>query len=407
MYRLDAPLKRGKRVFALLFFINLFNYIDRQVLYAVFPLIKSDLALSDTQLGLLASAFMIVYMMISPFTGYFGDRSRRQNWIAASAMLWSVATVACAGVKNYAHLLVARSFIGVGEAGFTTISPSFVAEHFPNRQRARVMALFTLALPFGSALGYLLGGHFGEQYGWRAAFLLVGVPGFFLGLAAFLLRDPNRGAQQKEPPPDFKRYKKLIKNKPFMYACLSQAMVTFTLGGFAAWMPSFFNRYYGYSVAEASMVFGAMTVVGGILGTFAGGWLADWLHKKTQRAYFIVIYGTIFAAVPFAVAALSMHGKVPALVCFLIAETLIFMHMGPINAALVDATSVAVRSMAFALNIFIIHVLGDAVSPTVIGAISDAAGLRMAIVACSLMLLLAGWFAVKGAQCLPAEPASS
>lgn len=391
-------LKGAKTVFTMLFFINLFNYIDRQVLYAVFPLIKTDLGLSDGQLGMLASAFMIVYMLVSPFIGYLADRTARPKLIAASAVLWSLATVACAGVKNYAQLLVARSFIGIGESGFTAISPSLVSEHFPARQRARVMALFTMALPIGSALGYLLGGKLGQDFGWRAAFLMVGVPGMLLGLMALTLRDPHRGAQFKSSAPHWREYTALFKNKQFMFACLSLAMSTFTLGGFAAWIPSFFTRYYGFSVSKAGMVFGAMTVVSGAIGTLIGGWFGDWLHKKTEKAYFIVTASSLFLATPFAVAGLMCQNTNLSLALLFVCEILIFINTGPLNAAVVAATGLEVRSMAFALNIFIIHVLGDATSPTIIGFMSDAAGLRTAMVACCVMLLAGGWFSVKGAQ---------
>ncbi|MDD4004775.1 MAG: MFS transporter [Elusimicrobiaceae bacterium] len=394
----------AKSVFALLFLINLFNYIDRQVLYAVFPLIKSDLGISDAALGLLASAFMLVYLAASPGIGYLADRGPRQKLIAASALLWSFATMAGAAVRNYGHLLFARSFIGIGEAGFTAISPSFVAEYFPAARRARVLALFTMALPMGSALGYLLGGKLGQAFGWRAAFMMVGVPGIILGVLAFALRDPRRQAgRAAQAGPDWRQYLEFFRNRPFMYACLSLAMSTFTLGGFAAWAPTFFTRYYGMSVGKAGLVFGIMTVLAGSAGTLLGGWAADWLHEKTDRAYFIITAAALLLSLPFLITGLAADSLPVALTALVIAEILVFVNIAPMNAAVVACTDLSVRSMAFALNVFIIHILGDAVSPTIIGILSDRFGLRCAMLACCVMLVAGSWFAVKGARSVESD----
>lgn len=391
----------AKTVFALLFFINLFNYIDRQVLYAVFPLIKADLRVTDFELGMLASAFMVVYMLASPGIGWLADRGPRQRLIAISAMLWSVATAGGAFVKSYGQLLFARSFVGIGESGFTAISPSFLAERFPVEKRARVLALFTLALPAGSALGYLLGGKLGQEFGWRLAFLLVGVPGLLLGGLAFCLRDTRPVPRtEREGAPGLRAYAEFFGNRPYMYSCLALAMSTFTLGGFAAWTPTYFTRYFGMSVGTSGLVFGAMTVVAGGLGTLLGGFAADWLHRRTNKAYFLVTAGGMVLSLPFLVAGLSGGGLVFSLVMLTVAEVLVFVNVGPMNAAVVASTDVAVRSMAFALNIFIIHALGDAVSPMIIGALSDRFGLRFAMLACCAMMLVGAGFALAGARSL-------
>ena len=153
-----------KRLFWILFSLNLFNYIDRQVLFSVFPLIQTDLHITDFQLGTLASVFMIVYMCYAPVVGFFADRHPRQYWIAASAFLWSVATFLSGLAKNYASLITARSIIGIGEGGFTTIAQPFLAEQYPKNKRATILAYFGLALPAGAALGYLFGGVIGASW---------------------------------------------------------------------------------------------------------------------------------------------------------------------------------------------------------------------------------------------------
>ena len=372
-----------KRLFWILFLLNLFNYIDRQVLYSVFPLIQRDLGLSDLQLGTLASVFMLVYMCYAPLVGYFADRTQRQKWIGASALIWSAATLACAAAKNYAGLLFTRGLIGVGEAGFTTIAQPFLAENYPKEKRATILAAFGLALPAGSALGYLLGGLIGQHWGWRAAFMLAGVPGLFLGILALTrLKDQRRLLQPSADKPVAKDYLALLKNKPFLFICLAHAMITFIIGGLSAWMPTYLHRYLEMDVARAGAIFGALVVVCGAAGTYIGGKLADKLLRATPKAYFWVM---ALALAGLAVPAWTgiQTGNVPlALTCFGLAIVCLFLPTGPIAAAIVASTRAKVHSMAFAVNIFLIHALGDALSPVLVGQASDMWGLKTAVLLC-------------------------
>lgn len=385
----------AKKIFIILMSLNLLNYIDRQILFSVFPLIKTDLLLTDTQLGLLASAFMLVYMLVAPAIGYAADRTPRQIWMGLSAFLWSIATMFTGTVKNYTGLLFARSLIGVGESGFTSVSPSFVAERFPQAQRARVLAFFGMALPIGSALGYLFGAWLGHWLGWRGAFFAVGLPGIILAFIIFFkVKDTRDKKITKEQKPSFKQYFYLLKNKTFLFVCLGQAMGTFTLGGLAAWMPSYLNRCFNMSVGEAGTVFGLMIITAGAAGTMLGGLIADRLLKKTDKAYFITSYISFFAALPFAAAAVFATSKVLALGLFSVAIMLVFLQTGPMQAAIVACTGLNVRSMAFALNIFIIHALGDAISPALIGKVSDDFGIKTALLFALIFILPAAVFAM-------------
>ena len=388
----------AKTVFVLLFSLNLLNYIDRQILFSVFPLIKEDLLLSDAKLGILASAFMFVYMFAAPAIGYIADRTPRQYAMAVCAFLWSGATMLSGAAKNYFHLFAARSFIGIGEAGFTSVSPSFLAEKFPAAKRAEVLALFGMALPAGSALGYLLGGFLGFHLGWRSAFFLVGLPGALIAVFILLKLKDGREKNLKTEKPKFKNYFSLLKNKPFLFVCLAQAMGTFTLGGLAAWMPTFMHRYYDFSVAQAGTVFGALTIISGAAGTFLGGFLADKMLKRTKKAYYLVSAVSFTAALPFAVAALSFGNPIAALTFLGIAIMFAFLQTGPLNAAIVNLTDIKIRSMAFAVNIFIIHALGDAISPAFVGAVSDTLGLRTAVLSTMLFVLPAALFCLAAAK---------
>ena len=309
-----------KRLFWILFSLNLFNYIDRQVLFSVFPLIQTDLHITDFQLGTLASVFMIVYMCYAPVVGFFADRHPRQYWIAASAFLWSVATFLSGLAKNYASLLTARSIIGIGEGGFTTIAQPFLAEQYPKNKRATILAYFGLALPAGAALGYLFGGVIGASWGWRTAFMLVGAPGLLLALLAFFtIKDREHRLLDNRKKPGLGQYLSLLKNKSFLFLCLAHAMQTFTLGGLSAWMPTYFHRFFEMDVAQAGLVFGSMVIAAGALGTFIGGKVADRLLQKTDYAYFIVIAASFILMIPFAGAGVVSHRMPFSLITFFIA----------------------------------------------------------------------------------------
>lgn len=384
--------------------LNLFNYIDRQVLFSVFPLIQNDLHITDFQLGTLASVFMLVYMCYAPVVGFFADRHPRQYWIAASALLWSGATFFSGLAKNYAALLGARALIGVGEGGFTTIAQPFLAEQYPKNKRATVLACFGLALPAGAALGYLTGALVGASWGWRAAFMLVGAPGLLLGfLALTRIKDREHRNLDNRKKPGLGQYIQLLKNKPFLFLCLAHAMQTFALGGLSAWMPTYFHRFFDMGVGQAGTVFGLMVIIGGALGTFAGGKAADRLLKKTDYAYFIVILASFILLIPFAAAGVLSHRIPFSLVTFFIAITFMFVPLGPISASLVALSGRKVRSMAFAVNIFLIHALGDAISPALIGRASDLFGLKMAVLGCIAVLLPACLFLHLSAKYARAE----
>ena len=384
-----------KLLFGILFSLNLLNYMDRQVLYAVFPLLQSDLHLTDFQLGMLASAFMLVYMCYAPMMGFLADRFNRPRLIALSALLWSGATLCCAAASNYLFLLMSRACIGVGEGGFTTIAQPFLAEHAPKEKHAPLLAAFGLALPLGSALGYVLGGLVGQHWGWRVAFMIAGVPGVLLAiLAGTLLKDKLR-ERKNAPRPALSTYLPLFKNRPFLCVCLAQAMMTFVMGGLAAWMPMYLHRYLGLDSAQAGTQFGLLVIVCGAVGTYAGGQLAARLLTHTKQAYYKLIGGCFLAALPFCWLMLCMTHTLSVLACLGAALILLFMPTGAIAAALVATTDERVRSMAFAVNIFIIHLLGDALSPTLIGWASSTWNLKVAVFAASLMLLPGAWAGLK------------
>jgi MFS family permease len=376
----------------LLLVVNLLNYIDRQVLYAVFPLVKSDLNLTDTALGFLGSAFMICYMVSAPLLGWLGDRLSRVRLAAAGLVIWSVATALAGFAGTYRMLLAARTCVGIGEASFGTVSPGLVADFFPRERRGRVLSWFYLAIPVGSALGYLLGGVIGERMGWHMAFLMVGLPGLAIALPLFLLREPQRGGVEEPQKEKGKGYGSLFSNRSFVCNTLAMAAMTFALGGLAQWLPTFLFRLHGLDVEKANTLFGAITVLAGIGGTLTGGWLGDRFQAKSPAGYPIVSGWGFIIGVPVAAWAIITPSLPSCLVAIFCAEFFLFLNTGPLNTVIVNVTKPGMRSMAFAVNIFFIHALGDAVSPTILGWLSDLWGIRSALLVTPAVIALAACF---------------
>lgn len=378
----------------LLLAVNLLNYIDRQVLFAVFPLIKADFGISDTELGLLGSAFMLSYMVIAPVFGWLGDHWNRVRLASTGVVIWSFATILAGFAPGYRSLLAARATVGVGEASFGTVSPGLIADFFEKEKRGSVLSWFYVAIPVGSALGYLLGGVLGQRFGWHYAFLMVGLPGLLVALPLWFLRAPERRVDQDAPASEkgLGAYLQLFHNRSFVTNTLAMAAMTFAIGGLAQWIPTFLFRTHALSVEKANLMFGATTVVAGILGTLVGGVLGDRWQKKSPKGYLLVSGWGFFIGAPFAAWAILAPGVPACMAAIFVAEFFLFLNTGPLNTVIINVTNPAVRAMAFAVNIFFIHALGDAVSPSILGWFSDLWGLRTALLTTPLVMALAGVF---------------
>ncbi len=376
-------------VLALLLSVNILNYVDRQIVYALLPLISADLKLTDAQAGSLASAFMIVYMLAAPPIAWLADSRGRKPWIVAGVTVWSLATGIAALASGYLTLFLSRALVGIGEACYGAISPAFVAERFSQKRRCTALAIFSLAIPVGSAIGYAGGGMLGSAIGWRHSFWVVGLPGLLLAALCLLLpNDPPRQA----PPPALASYREVWAVRSFRLITFAGACMTFALGGFAVWIPTFFHRNWGLSVGDAGIYFGAVTVVAGLTGSLLGGWLSDCLRRYNRSADLVISGWGLILGMPLAVAAIIAPSFQAAIICLFFAEMMLFLNMGPLNAAIISVIGLEKRSMAFAANIFVIHLLGDAASPALIGLGSDHFGLTRALVAACLPLGLGGWF---------------
>ena len=400
------------RALALLLAINLFNYIDRYILAAVEPLIADHFfAASDenamAKTGALATAFLVSYMLLAPVFGALADRFSRWALIAAGVAVWSVASGFSGAASVFGMLMLTRVFVGVGEAAYGPAAPTIIADMFPVEKRGRMLSFFYLAIPVGSAIGYGFGGMVGQSLGWRWPFYLVTIPGLILAGLCLLMRDPRGAARAgvKKPALKLADVRSLFRIRSYVFNTAGMAAMTFASGGMSYWLPRYLykNRAADFGgtpdLGHINVTFGAITCVAGLLATLLGGWLGDRLRGKYPSAYFLVSGFGILLAFPLTV--LMLHVPFPgawALVFFAI--FFLFFNTGPTNAALANVAPPAMRSTAFAINILLIHALGDAISPPLIGWIAGRSSMNTAFLVVSAMMVVAGGFWLTGARYL-------
>lgn len=466
----------------LLLAINLFNYIDRQVLSAVLPKLALDATLFhpddpnlQMKLGALTTAFMVSYMLLSPLFGWLGDTRSRWLLVGIGVILWSLASGGSGLATGFWVLLFTRCLVGIGEAAYGPVAPSMLSDMYPERDRGKVLARFYLAIPVGSALGFVVGGQIADTaWGWRGAFMVVVVPGILLGVICFLMKEPARivNAERTGLREYGRVFLRILKVPSFRYNTIAMTASTFMLGGVAAFAPLYiFQREARftinadtlqqlsdvktsdgqpvvppnvvdrvrplqsdriYSTAELretlrgtltkeeieqynqrifekltapgsttlgriSFLFGAIVVVSGLLATLLGGILGDKLRDRYSGAYFLVAGGGCLVAFPFFLG--MMYVPFPfAWIFMFVAVFGLFFNTGPANTILANVVPSHIRATAFAINILIIHLFGDAVSPLIIGAIADESSLHAAFLATSVFILLAGIIWTAGAR---------
>ena len=387
--------------------LNLLNYVDRNVLFAVQPLVQQEFHVTKEQIGYLTSAFLGFYMIAAPFVGPLADRYSRKLIIVLGAIFWSGLTLLTAVTHTYTQLLVRHTLVGVGEATFVTIAPTFVADLFAEKVRGRILGIFYLAIPVGSAAGYLLGGYLAPHHGWRFPFYIAAAPGFLLAITVLFLKEPERGRLDSVKdaeagdllPEDFKGglvkeffliiflYLKklyrstlvLLQNPAFLTATLGMAFMTYSLGGIQVWMPQFLYSERHYTLENANLMFGIIIVVDGIVASLLGGWLGDYLLPRMKSAYYVVSAASMLLGVPVMIVALFVRGPmmIPAIG---VAAFFLLLNTAPLNAAVINSVGAHIRATALAVNIFIIHILGDVPSPTMMGWVADKRSMQAAFI---------------------------
>ena len=415
----------GTRALLILTSLNLLDYLDRYLIASLGSMIKGEMGLSDRAFGFLGTAFFLVYFLSSPIFGYLGDRYGRIRLMAGGAVLWSLATSLTFWVVSYPTLVLARGLVGVGEASFGTLAPAYLADILPLNRRSRALGLFYLALPVGTAVAYLVGGLVGGRWGWRPAFLLAGLPGLALAALVLRLQGVGGGGQGSEtplpssptpPPPTpygelggelgngkqplaagpvnahvslWAGARALWRLPTLKRVTLGYGMITFTLGGLAFWMPRYLEAAKGLEMAQANyLLFGAVTVAGG-LGVLTGGFLGDRLLRYTLKAPLLVSGLGVTLAIPLAALAIFAPSPVLYIPGLAGAIFLLFLNPGVLTAVIINVAGARRRAQAVALNIVVIHLVGDVPSPFLIGWIADLWGLKWGV-ALTLLTLLAG-----------------
>src|SRR6202165_2976994 len=380
--------------------INFLNYMDRYVGAAASPLIQKEFHLSDSQVGLLGSAFLLVYAVAAVPFGYWADRGVRKTVVAAGVAIWSVATLFTGFARNFVQLFASRAVLGIGEAGYYPAGTSMLSDYFPKEQRGRVMSIWGAGSTFGIAVGFAGGGYIADKFGWRSAFFFAAVPGILFALLAFRRREPLRGsaesigrAVERIHEASLRNFLGLMRIRTLRATILSQTLLYFVLASNAFWLPILLTRRFTLSVSKSGLLAGVVLVVGGLVGTLAGGWIADRRAVNNPAAHLQVgIVGFLLGAVFITVALVAPLnvGPIPVFVpAFLLAVACLYLYSGPFTAIAQNVVSPGLRASAVTMLLFVSHVFGDSHSTYDVGVLSQHVGsLQTALLITSPTLLV-------------------
>lgn len=368
-------------VLGMLLVVFTFNFIDRQILAILLQPIKQDLGLSDTQLGLLTGiAFSLFYVSFGIPLARLADRSSRVNIITGALVAWSAMTALCGMAQNFWQLLFARIGVGIGEAGCIPPSQSLISDYFAPEKRAMALSIFALGVPIGVMFGFLVGGWMEEYFGWRTAFLVVGLPGILLAIIVRLtLREPPRGLSETtikdhgEQPSMREVARYLWGLRSFRHVAFAAALHAFVGYGVISWLPSFLARSYQMGGAEIGTWLALLAGIVGGLGTVAGGWLGDRYAKKDRRWYVWISGITIMLAVPFTIYAFLGGDKYWTLSMYILPTFFGAFYHGPTGAVIQGLAQVRMRAISAALYVLMVNLigLGLGLGPLAVGVISD------------------------------------
>jgi MFS family permease len=391
----------ARYVLAVMVGINLLNYMDRWVAASAGPYIEKELHITDGEFGLLGTAFTLVYALAAVPFGYWGDRGIRKTVIGVGVAVWSVATLFSGFARSYLQLFLSRAVVGIGEASYYPSGTSLLSDYFPKEQRSRVMSVWGAGSTVGIAIGFAAGGFIAEKLGWRSAFFFAAVPGLLFAVLAFTMREPLRGAVEERgqavartTEASLRKLLDLLKIPTLRATILAQTLLFFVLASNAFWLPTYLQRRFELSSGRAGLLSGVVIVVGGLIGTLAGGWFADRRARKTPRAHLEVgIAGFLGGAVLITIAILSPLnvGPIPVFVpVFLLTVICLYLYSGPFTALAQNVVSPGLRASAVTALLFVAHVFGDSHSTYDVGVISDHLGrnLQAALLITSPTLLV-------------------
>lgn len=391
----------ARYVLGLMVAINLLNYMDRWVAASAGPSIEKDLGISDPQFGLLGTAFLLVYAIAALPFGYWGDRGVRKHVIGVGVAIWSVATLFTGFARTFGQLFLSRAVVGIGEAGYYPAGTSLLSDWFPKDQRSRVAAIWGAGSTVGIAIGFAGGGFIAEKWGWQYAFFIAAVPGLVLAALAFQMREPLRGAAEqagqavaRTAEASLQNFVLLMRIPTLRATIVAQTLLFFVLASNAFWLPTLLQRRFAMTPGKAGLLAGVVIVVGGLIGTLAGGWIADRRSAATPKAHLQVgIAGFLAGAVLVTAAILSPLnvGPIPVFVpVFLLAVIALYLYAGPFTALSQNVVSPGLRASAVTTLLFVAHVFGDSHSTYDVGQISEWLGgnLQLALLLTSPTLLV-------------------
>ena len=370
----------GGRVLFILLLAYIFNFIDRQIIGILAVPIKAELQLSDTQLSLMGGiAFALFYSGLAIPIAWLADRKSRVNIIAVSVAFWSAFTALCGFAQNFWHLFLARMGVGIGEAGGVAPSYALVSDFYPKEKRARALALFSLGIPIGSALGVFFGGWIATHLDWRSAFIIVGLAGLPAALLVKLgIREPVRGGydsldgKASDPAPPFSVVAARLARTPSFWLLSFGAASGSILGyGLIFWLPSFFSRSFDLELSQVGWFYGSIVLVGGVAGTLLGGWLGDRTGAANPGAYALVPAICFTIAAPVFAFGLFAPSLVIGWLLFAVGQTLALAWLGPIIAAVQHIVPPNMRATASASFLFINNLIGIGFGIFFLGFMSD------------------------------------
>jgi MFS family permease len=399
-------------VLAMLLVVYTFNFIDRQILGILAGSIKADLKLTDTQLGLLGGlALAILYSTLGVPLGWLADRTRRSWVITASLAVWSGFTALSGMATGFVQLFLCRLGVGFGEAGGVAPSYALIGDTFPAHQRARALAVYSLGIPLGSGLGVLFGGYVAATIDWRAAFLAVGLAGFvFAPIFGLSVRDPARVQSEPAVAIRFATVAHILFAKRSFWLLSFGAASSSMLGyGLGFWLPSLMRRSFALDLLATSRFFGALFLIGGVIGVLAGGWLGDRLGAANRAAYARLPALAFLIAVPLFGAGVLSASPATAFLLFLVPQALAYVWLGPVLTAVQHLVPAPMRATASASFLLINNLIGVGFGSLFIGALSDGLtpsfggeALRVAILIslgfyllAALLMMLAGRYLAR------------
>ena len=391
-------------VLGVLFVVYIFNFIDRQILAILLQPIKEDLKISDTALGFLTGfAFALFYTFAGLPLARVADRWVRRSLIAISLAMWSIMTAVSGLARGFTDLALARIGVGIGEAGATPPAHSLIADYFPPEKRATAFAIYASGIYVGVGIGFFVGGWINDNYGWRTAFYVVGLPGVLMALLVRLtVREPLRGMSETRTTPT-KQYtirevwRFFVAVPAGRNVSLAGAFHAFVGYGLGAWIPAFFVRLHGMTPGSLGRWLSWITATGGLVGAFAGGWIADrWARSNPRARPYIGMIGASLSIVPLVVTLLVTDTQL-ALLFLLPYNIFTTLWLGPTVAIIQELVPPSMRSMASAVFLFIVTIIGLGAGPQVVGILNDWIGTREAIryslLSVAIMMnIIAAWF---------------